>query len=644
MSRRLLEDIDLERQGAESSSTLSSSGLPRLQKDPFDIDDNDTSDIETLNNSRYTHVLPNSASLKEDKSPDAFDNGDYENNSFAQQPLTGGSTRSKRSKRRHSSFGRTNGRRGSKSPNLVIMLLVILVPIAIVIALFVLLRWSNPEESKNATPGVAPTGLSYPSGFKMKNNWGSLSPYFDTGANFPGVDSSVSEGINELPPKCTLRQAHILHRHAERYPTTGSGDSMAKTAEKLKSLTEPPAKALEWLDQWEYTLDTELLVSRGVGTEFASGAAFWASHGVLLFNATEKKRFLYDPVLNVYENGTARPPVVIRATSQSRIHESAEAWAAGFFGVYGDDPERSTESLEKLKTPAKDIYKLVLQTEAPGSNATLAGYYACPNSNNHSYIDGGTKMGEWAEIYLQEAVTRISKLLPGLGEGQLTVRDVYNMQNICAYESAAYGSSPFCKLFTEKEWRGYEYAADLLFYGMASHGTPVGASEGAGYVYELVSRLQGKLITEEEAGWGVNTTLTSSEDVFPTDQVMYLDMTHDSDIVSVLTALGLDFLKKDLPSTKILAPRQFVLSRLTPFGARLYFEVLSCEDDTSSDVSSSKFVRLKLNNRVLPLSSLKSCPTDKEGLCPYDDFVESLKYALSQVDFDRNCYGIPEGY
>lgn len=147
-------------------------------------------------------------------------------------------------------------------------------------------------------------------------------------------------------------------------------------------------------------------------------------------------------------------------------------------------------------------------------------------------------------------------------------------------------------------------------------------------------------MSENEAGWGINTTLTSTPDVFPVDQAIYLDMSHDSILVSVLTALGLDFLKEDLPSTKILAPRQFVLSRLTPFGARIYVEVLSCgeeeEEDlleklentanevadkpsrTRSDASESNkqkhrseavkrstFVRIKVNNRVLPLNSLK---------------------------------------
>lgn len=709
--------------------------LPRLERDPFDLS-NDDNEIETLNSAKYSQASKfreyedssgneASASIQlnpygQSASSMALNDEDTLNDEdYLQQPLNSSySTRkSKRHSPRHHHKKPLGGYRNRDPPRVFLIALVIIVPVTIVIMLFLLLKWTSPTESKNAAPATAATGLTYPSGFNMKNNWGSLSPYFDTGATFPEIDPTVNEGLHELPKHCKLQQVHVLHRHAERFPTSGSGASMEATAFKLKNMTEPPAKVLEWLNDWKYTFDTELLVSKGYGTEYAAGASLWATHGIQLFNATESGRFLYDPELNIYPNGTARPPVVIRATSQSRIRNSAKAWAAGFFGLFGEDPMRSEKSISLLKDP-KNIYSLVLQQEAANNNSTLAAYYSCPNGNKAKYSNGGKNARQWIDIYLQEAVVRLSKLLPGLdadkeetdkndhtvpaevkagsnekdGKGNdskntpgskksttLTTTDVFNMQNLCAYETAAYGSSPFCKLFTEKEWRGYEYAADLLFYGSASYGTPVGAAEGSGWLYELLARLKGRQLSENEAGWGINTTLTSTPDVFPVDQAIYLDMSHDSILVSVLTALGLDFLKEDLPSTKILAPRQFVLSRLTPFGARIYVEVLSCgeeeEEDlleklentanevadkpsrTRSDASESNkqkhrseavkrstFVRIKVNNRVLPLNSLKNCPVDKKGLCPLGDFTESLKHSLSEIDFDRNCYGIPKGY
>lgn len=480
--------------------------------------------------------------------------------------------------------------------------------------------------STGAIP-AAPTGSSFPSGFDMKKSWGSFSPYFDTGAHYPGLDApKPGTGLNGLPPQCTFKQVHVLHRHAERYPTPGMKNGMEKVGIKLKDMTQEPSEEFNWVKHWKFTLGSDLLVVAGTATEYTSGASFWATHGRHLFNATQKGHLFYDPKLNVYDNGTARPIPVLRATTQSRIKTSAEAWAAGFFGLYGDDPARSPGFTFK-----SDVYKLVLQVEKPGINNTLAGYFSCPNSKNSSYVTGSKRMSEWVQVYMQDAATRLQTLLPGYQN--LTAVDAFYMQQLCAHETAAYGSSPFCSFFTEEEWIGFEYSHDLNFFGMASYGSAVGAAEGAGWLYELQARLEQKLISVPQNG--VNSSFTSSEDVFPLDQRMYLDMSHDSVIVSVLTALGLTTFKGDLPSRHLRDNRQFVISRMTPFGARLFVEILSCEGDESLKV------RLKLNNRVLPLTGLKYCPFDKDGLCAYDNFVDSIKYALEQIDFDSACYGVP---
>lgn len=677
-----------------SSIEEHNSPLPRLEQDPFDLEANNE-EIEPLNSAKYTQATkfqeyenthhtnrPKPLNLESYGRPSSMEleNSDIlSNDDFLE-----GSPNKKYRKHKY-----RKNKYDNRSPRNLLMALVVIVPVIIVAMLFVLLKWTSSSESKNAAPAIAPTGLTYPSGFNMKNNWGSLSPYFDTGATFPGIDSSVNEGLHELPEHYTLSQVHVLHRHAERYPTTETGRSMEETALKLKNMTAPPEKALEWIKDWEYALDLELLVSRGYATMLNSGASFWASHGIKLFNATQGGHFLYDPKLNVYQNGTTRPPVVIRATSQSRIRNSAKAWAAGFFGLTGEDPARSEESVKLLKDP-NNIYKLVLQTEAEKQNSTLASYFSCPNSSNATYNTGKPKAQEWIDVYLKEAVVRLSKLLPGLNadtsehetpstpsadgnnkkktsdlnkakpQSTLTTTDVYNMQHFCAFETAAYGSSAFCNLFTEKEWRGYEYAADLFFYGISSYGTPIGAAEGAGWLYELLARLEGRQLDDKDAGWGVNTTVTKDPTMFPVDQPMYLDMSHDDILISVLTALGLDFLKEDLPANKILAPRQFILSRLAPFGARIFVERVECNQAKENEISAREekkvsaqesdkeskntFIRMKVNNRVIPLNSLKKCPVSKEGLCPLSDFIESLKYALSQIDFDKNCYGVPKEY
>jgi hypothetical protein len=65
--------------------------------------------------------------------------------------------------------------------------------------------------------------------------------------------------------------------------------------------------------------------------------------------------------------------------------------------------------------------------------------------------------------YLKPATARISSYLP---DGfHLNMNDTYGIQEICAYEVAAFGESDFCSLFTLAEWEGFQYSTDLAYYG-----------------------------------------------------------------------------------------------------------------------------------------------------------------------------------
>jgi len=631
---------------------------------------------DLANSASNSGIFDSAGSGNANEASDFLDEDDYE----ASDPK--GKGKGYRNLRRSGgSSGRKkhlSNRRGRRNdPKFIKMGLIIFVPIILLLSMFLLVSMASSNESKNASPVVAPTGSTYPSGFNIKNNWGALSPYFDSGTPFTGIEAPAAAdpgvAINSVPTQCRLRQAHVLHRHAERFPTSGIGREMEAFAKRLKNMTEVPAAIFSWLGKWQYRLHDELLVASGVGVEFQSGSDFWASHGRQLFNATAKDFLFYDPSLYTDENATAKK-LVLRTTDQSRIQTSAKAWAAGFFGAFGDDPKRTQQS----PLHAEDFYSLVYQAESDGMNSTLASYFSCPNSNNATYNTGHNLTTEWINTYLAETVIRLQKLLPGLHN--LTQRDAFLMQNLCAYETAAFKSSPFCGLFTETEWRGFEYTSDLSFYGVSSFGTRenVGAAQGAGWLYELKARLEERYITASSHTYGVNTSQTNNANDFPLDQPLYADFTHDSIIVSVLSALGLDVVKeKKLTSAKIPVPRQFIVSRLTPFGARLFVEVLDCDghaeqdeqeedgSDNAPDASeggsenrnedkqqlarrggnkpkADYFIRLKLNNRILPLGSLKHCPEDKSGLCKYDKFVKSLDYALNQIDFEKACFGVIE--
>lgn len=129
--------------------------------------------------------------------------------------------------------------------------------------------------------------------------------------------------------------------------------------------------------------------------------------------------------------------------------------------------------------------------------------------------------------------------------------------------------------------------------------------------------------------------------------------------------MSMDYFR-DPPSLSQYPPnpdRKFILSHMTPFGARLITEVIGCSSSTPSPVAYSrisytpgqygydpsnatnKFVRMRLNNGILPLNSLRegSCGNATsgrvDGLCALGSFVESQKDAETLANYDFSCFG-----
>lgn len=62
--------------------------------------------------------------------------------------------------------------------------------------------------------------------------------------------------------------------------------------------------------------------------------------------------------------------------------------------------------------------------------------------------------------------------------------------------------------------------------------SPTGRAVGIGYVEEVLARLQHHVITTPTAQ--INVTLDSNSTIFPTNQSLYFDFSHDTNI-------GMDF-------------------------------------------------------------------------------------------------------
>ncbi|EEB99540.1 hypothetical protein MPER_00767 [Moniliophthora perniciosa FA553] len=102
------------------------------------------------------------------------------------------------------------------------------------------------------------------------------------------------------------------------------------------------------------------------------------------------------------------------------------------------------------------------------------------------------------------------------------------MQQLCAYETVAIGYSKFCELFTEDEWKGFDYALDLSFWYSSAFGSLVSRAQGAGWIQEILHRLENSPVTRESNKFWMNFTLDGDPRTFPVNQSLYVDATHDA--------------------------------------------------------------------------------------------------------------------
>lgn len=450
-----------------------------------------------------------------------------------------------------------------------------------------------------AYPLVAPSSKYTTSGpaFNPMHYWGNLGPWYSVQGAFGLPDTSP-----QVPEGCQLEQAHLLFRHGARYPTSGSSPSQfaatlhsAATGSSGVSATGP----LEFLNTWTYKLGAEILTPFGRLQPHNLGVGFRVKYGELL-------------------NGFTEIPV-FRTTSEDRMQNSLANFAVGFFGV----PEYLTSYHEEIII------------ESSGFNNTLAPWENCPNANNEISDVSGYPSGNWTQIYLNQTTARLQQYLAGLN---LTADDVYAMQQLCAYETVALGYSSFCDLFTEEEWRGFEYSIDLSFWYGDGPGFPAAAAQGIGYVQELVARLTKTQPTT--FGTNMNSTLDSNPITFPVNQPIYVDATHDTVIANIITALNFTTLAANgpLPYDHIPVGHTYHVQDIAPFSSNLVTQVMSCPS-TSNSATTESYIRFLLNDGAVPLTGVAHCETpNKDGLCLLSNFIQGMQERIAQVDFTYDCF------
>ncbi|XP_030835591.1 multiple inositol polyphosphate phosphatase 1-like [Strongylocentrotus purpuratus] len=192
------------------------------------------------------------------------------------------------------------------------------------------------------------------------------------------------------------------------------------------------------------------------------------------------------------------------------------------------------------------------------------------------------------------------------GPWNMTKNDLEVMHHMCGYESAYYGSSPWCNLFLRNESLAVEYWLDLKQYWKEGYGYDINYQMACPLVDDVVEYMT----TVKKNG-----TRRGS-----------FKFGHSSTLQPFLTILGL---YKDTP--KLLANnydvsvnRAFRSGRISPMTGHVSFNVLQCPSD--------QYRVLVLHNE-LPIK-LGTCG---EFFCPYDDVVSHLEMSSNGCRFDALC-------
>ena len=73
------------------------------------------------------------------------------------------------------------------------------------------------------------------------------------------------------------------------------------------------------------------------------------------------------------------------------------------------------------------------------------------------------------------------------------------------------------------------------------------------------------------------------------------------------------------------------MSQIAPFATRLVAQVLSS--------GQTLYIRFILNDGVLPLTGVKGCKEDENGLCDLPTFISGMQERIGEVDFAFDCFG-----
>ena len=400
----------------------------------------------------------------------------------------------------------------------------------------------------------------------------------------------------------------MLSRHGARDPTASKTAQYSALIARIHSAV--PAASLRggyaFLANYTYTLGADQLTRFGQQEMINSGIKFFDHYSQLTANSTP----------------------FIRASSESRVVESAQNFSQGF---------HSARLASKAPSDPTHPFPIVVISEDDGSNNTLNhGLCTAFESGPDSDI-GSNAQATWSSIFIPPIQARLNANLPG---ANFSAQDTISMMDLCPFNTVASPTgtlSPFCALFTDDEWKSYDYYETLGKYYGYSHGNPLGPTQGVGWVEELLARLTSNHSYVRDGLYtSVNHTLDDNTSTFPLgDEVkVYADFSHDNDITSALAALGLynvsstNGMLSDVTREDPESIGGYSAAWTVPFAARVYVERMACAGEREH------LVRVLVNDRIVPLIG---CDVDTLGRCRLSEFVDGLAFARSGGEW-KSCF------
>ncbi|RDK47243.1 acid phosphatase [Aspergillus phoenicis ATCC 13157] len=396
------------------------------------------------------------------------------------------------------------------------------------------------------------------------------------GVRGPYVDR-ISYGISRDPPaQCSVDQLIMIKRHGERYPTTGEGTSIEQTLKKINdSLAGNYSSGdLAFLGNWTYFVPSDCYEAETSTGPYA-GLTDAYNHG-------KAYRQRYG---DLYNESSILP---LFTADFQRVISTAQKFGQGFLGN------------ETYAT--KTALNIISESSDQGADSLTP---TC-----HKQDDDAQSICGDMPYYLPQfdvAADRLNAQYQGLN---LNWTDVYSLILMTAYELNTRSSSPWIDVFTTDEWISFAHLWNVNFYYCSGPGNKYTSALGALYL---------------------NATLTLLQQGPSSSGPLFFNFAHDSNISPIITALGIATPATPLNKTRIpFPPSAWTVQNIVPMGGRLTIERLNCSD--SALAPGGTFVRLVLNEAVVPLEECQSGPGFSCPLQEYSSFVGKLPSYVSECE------------